>query len=99
MTKHFISPLRGERHPARATCLEPRGTDGAKPKEFGVCGSPVERIKLTGGETLELFLTAGIDAAIDHFCHLCNESTIDGAVQAVTKITQSRDLFWRRAPK
>jgi hypothetical protein len=52
-----------------------RCTDGAKPKELRVCGSPVESIKLSSGEVLELFLAAGIDAAIDHFCHLCHEST------------------------
>jgi hypothetical protein len=75
-----------------------RCTDGAKPKEFGVCGSAVESIKLPGSEALELFLAAGADAAIDHFCHLCHEFTFIEAMQAVTKITQSRDLFWRRAP-
>ena len=117
-TKRLMSFLRGERHPAWATCFEPRSTnrtrsyapqvafrvrslpraklcsrlyadtpsrletnnemrcaDGTKPKEFGVRGSPVESIKLTGGEAHELFLAAGIDAAVDHCCHLCNKST------------------------
>jgi hypothetical protein len=40
--------------------------DGTKPKEFGICGSPVESIKLARGEASELFLAAGIDAALDH---------------------------------
>jgi hypothetical protein len=45
--------------------------DGTKPEEFGVCESPVESIKLAGGEARELLLAAGIDAALDHLCHLC----------------------------
>jgi hypothetical protein len=55
-----------------------RCADGAKPKEFGVSGSPVESIKLAGGEAHELFLAGGIDAALDHLCHLCTNLELMG---------------------
>ena len=69
----FCSRLYADTPGRFETNNEMRCADGTKPKEFGVRGSPVESIKLAGGEARELFLAAGIDAVTDHFSHLCNK--------------------------